>query len=73
MILNLHPCLSYLDGPLPSGEGQFSCFRPVSSPQLVFVINDLDDDETNSSHNASSDQNEDLEEREDNVSLESRK
>lgn len=52
----------HLDSSLPSGEGNFSCLCPVGSPQLVFVINDLDDNETNSANNAGPHQNKDLEE-----------
>ena len=37
------------------------------SPQFVFVINDLNDNETNSTNNSSPDQNKDLQQQEDNV------
>ena len=53
----------YLNRSFPSGEGNLSRLRPLSPPQFVLVINDLDDNETNSSNNAGSDKNKDLEER----------
>ena len=54
--------MTYLDRPFPPGESYLGCLRSVSSPEFMFMINDLDDNETNSANNAGPHQNKDLEE-----------
>ena len=52
--------MTYLDRPFPPGESYLGCLRSVSSPEFMFMINDLDDNETNSTDNTSTNQYKDL-------------